>query len=424
MTHQDIFDKCKTPGGYFGEFRTAGDRYYTMPVIESPPGREIIFQGKRHLMWAVNNYLGLAENEEVKQAGLNALREWGVSGPMGSRMMSGNTPAHIELERELADFQQKESAILFNYGYLGVAGTVSALVEPEDIIVLDKLAHASIVDAAIGAVADRRNIRVFRHNDMGHLETLLQRINQVRRKGVFILTEGVYGMTGDIAKLKDICELKDRYEARLFVDDAHGIGVMGAQGRGAADHCGVQDRVDIVFGTFAKAFAAIGGFAASRRDVVEWIRYNARTQVFAKSLPMVYVQSLKKTLELVRQGEARRKQLFLVAKALRDGLRELSFFVGEVPSPIVPVFVPEGTAAVAMDWIRYLREKGVFVAGVMYPAIPKGIVLFRMIPTASHTLEDVSRTVEAFRELKQDRHLCLEVPKQAIARIYGGGTDE
>ncbi len=424
MNERDIFAKCGTNEGYFGEFRAMGDRYYTMPVMESVPGKVMRFQGKDCLMWSINNYLGLAENEEIKQAAMDAIGEWGTSGPMGSRMMSGNTVDHVELEQALADFAGKESSILFNFGYLGVIGTVASMVGPDDVIVIDKLDHASIIDATFGAVSGRRQIHAFRHNDMNHLESVLQRVNENRKAGVLILTEGVYGMTGDLANLKDITALKNKYDARLFIDDAHGVGVMGATGQGTGEHFGVQDQVDIYFATFAKTFASIGGFSASSKDVVEWIRYNARTQVFAKSLPMIYVRSLKKTLELVRTGHDRRKQLFHVAKKLSDGLTELGFYVGKVGSPIVPVFIPGGDPRTAMEWIHYLREKGIFVTGVTYPVIPRGFVLFRMIPTASHDDADVERTIAAFKSLREDRNLTLSADSSEIARLYGGSDHE
>jgi glycine C-acetyltransferase len=420
MGYEDIFAKCGTDEGYFGEFRAKGDRYFTMPVMESKPGRIMRFAGKDCVMWSINNYLGLAESDEVKQVAVKAAEDWGVSGPMGSRMMSGNTEEHITLENGLADFAQKESSILFNYGYLGVIGTISALVEKDDIIVMDRLCHASIVDAALGAVQDRKRIRIFHHNDMDSLEKTLRQVNEVRKKGVLLLAEGVYGMTGDTAKLDSICELKDKHEARLFIDDAHGFGVMGKTGGGMGECMGVQDKIDIYLGTFAKAFASIGGFSASRRDVVEWIRYNARTQVFAKSLPMVYVKSLQKTLELVRNGDARRARLFHVSRKLADGLRQLGFYVRKVESPIVPVFVPGGDLAVAMEWISYLREKGVFVSGVAYPVIPKQHIMFRMVPTASHNDTDIETTVEAFKNLRDDRKLDLDIDWSVVERLYGG----
>lgn len=419
MEYTDIFEKCSSDGGYFGQYRVKGERYFTMPIMESVPGTRMKFDGKECLMWSINNYLGLAGNEEIKKSAAEALDEWSVSGPMGSRMMSGNTMDHIELENRLADFTQKESSILFNFGYMGVIGTVASLVGQDDIIVMDKLDHASIVDAAMNATSNRRNIRVFRHNNMDSLEKTLKKVNKIRKKGVIILTEGVYGMTGDIAKLDKICELKERYEARLFVDDAHGFGVMGENGRGTAEHLGVQDKPDVYFGTFAKAFASIGGVSASSKEVVEWIRYNARTQIFAKSLPMVYVRSLKKTLEFVQNGNERRKHLFYIANRLSSGLRELGYYVGRVSSPIVPVFLPGGDPKVATEWMGYLRRKGIFVSGVMYPVIPKGFVLFRMIPTAAHTDKDIDETLDAFRSLRDERNLKLDMDEREVAKIYG-----
>lgn len=417
--YKDIFEKCSTAEGYFGEFRAHGDRYFTLPVMESIPGTVMKFNGKDHIMWSINNYLGLAESDEVKQVAVETAKEWGASGPMGARMMSGNTVDHIQLEQQLAEFAHKEASILFNYGYLGVIGTIASLVTKDDIIIIDKLDHASIVDAAIATGVDRRNIRAFNHNDMDSLEKTLKKVNEVREKGVIVLTEGVYGMTGDVARLKEITELKDKYEARLFVDDAHGVGVMGETGGGTGEYCGVQDKIDIYFGTFAKAFASIGGFSSSSKEVVEWIRYNARTQVFAKSLPMIYVRSLKKTLELVKNGQDRRRRLFEVARKLSHGLRDLGFFVGKVESPIVPVFVPLGDMRVTMDWIQYLRNKGIFVTGVMYPVIPKGFMMFRIIPTANHTDEQIDITIQAFRSLREDRNLKLEMDESAVSRIYG-----
>ncbi len=415
----DIFEKCSTDGGYFGQFRASGDRYFSMPVMESVPGKIMKFQGRDCLMWSINNYLGLAENEEIRHAAVEAAKVWGSSGPMGSRMMSGNTVEHLALERELADFSQKEASILFNYGYLGVIGTVGSLVGPDDIIIMDKLVHASIVDAALGAVSDRKHIRVFRHNNMSSLEKKLRSAREKTKGGVLILTEGVYGMTGDLARLDGISALKDRYGARLFVDDAHGVGVMGPSGRGTAEHFGVQDGIDLYFGTFAKAFASIGGYTAAKEEVVEWIRYNARTQVFAKSLPMIYVKALQKTLELVRGGSDRRERLFDISRKLSAGLRELGYYVGDVRSPLVPVFIPEGSAAIAMEWITYLRNKGIFVTGVTYPVIPKNYIMFRMVPTASHTDEDVARTIEAFKSLRDDRNIPLNYDIAAISTIYG-----
>ncbi|MDQ0890715.1 glycine C-acetyltransferase [Paenibacillus sp. V4I9] len=416
--YTDIFDKCQTNEGYFGDFRVAGDNYFVSPVLESVPGTVMRFEGNDKVMWATNNYLGLADNNEIKQVAVETAMEWGVSGPMGCRMVSGNTHEHIALEEELAAYAQKESSVLFNFGYLGIIGTIASLVGKDDIIVMDKLCHASIIDAARLAVSDPRNLRVFRHNDMDSLEKLLQTVNKTRKKGVLVLTEGVYGMTGDLAKLDRICELKDKYEARLFVDDAHGFGVMGAHGRGAAEHFGVQDKVDIYLSTFAKAFTAIGGFSAAKKEVVDWIHYNARTQIFAKSLPMVYVKSLRKTLELVQEGHVRRERLFEVSELLSNGLRNLGYYVAQTASPIISVYVPGGDLAVGKYWVKFLRDHGVFLQCVMYPVIPKELIMFRIIPTASHTNEQIAFTIEIFKQLRDEYSLQLDIHLEAVDRIY------
>jgi glycine C-acetyltransferase len=380
------------------------------------------YDGVEKVMWSVNNYLGLADSEEIKQAALEAVKEYGVSAPMGSRMMTGNTPFHQSLEAELAGFAQKEDAFLFNYGYLGVLGTIQALVAQDDTIVMDKLAHACIVD---GAFLSRGQLRVFKHNSAENLEMVLKRVNRDRKGGVLILTEGVYGMTGDLAILPEIVELARKYEARLFVDDAHGWGVMGEHGRGTADYLGVQDGVDVYFGTFAKSFASIGGFSASTHEVIEWITYNARTQVFAKSLPMVYVQSLRKALELVKAGDDRRETMWRNSNALKSGLRELGYHVGPGESPICSVFIPireESTETVGMRTVGYLRERGVFVTAVTYPVIPLGLCMFRMIPTTVHEQEDIDFTLETFKNMRDELKLDLSIEgedKAKVRKVFG-----
>lgn len=417
----DLFDKCRTDQGYFGVFRARGDEYFSRPVLDPIPGHRMTFQEKEVVMWSVNNYLGLAESPDIKEAARMGLETYGVSAPMGSRMMSGNTQYHLELEKGLADYAQKDHAYLFNYGYLGVLGTIASLVGQDDVIIMDKLAHASIVD---GVLLSRGEFRVFRHNDMDSLEKVLKRTHRSRKGGVLVVTEGTYGMTGDLAKLKEICELKDKYEARLFIDDAHGIGVMGEKGRGTADYLGVQDKIDIYFGTFAKAFAAIGGFSASSKEVIEWIQYNARTQVFAKSLPMVYVKALEKALELVINGDENRAKMWENSAKLKQGLSELGYYVGPGESPICAVFAPIGDNdlnEIGAKMVRYLRDQGIFVTGVVYPVIPLGLCMFRMIPTTSHTDEDIDKTIQAFRSLRDDIGFDLTMSdrdKANIGRIY------
>lgn len=401
----DIFEKCEGDGGYFGMFRSVGDSFFTRPVLESAPGTRMTFQGSDCVMWSINNYLGLAGNEEVRSAAREALETHGTSAPMGSRMLTGNTPHHLSLEEQFADYCSKPDAMVFNYGYLGVLGTLASLVGKDDTIVIDRLSHASMID---GTHLARGSYRVYEHNDMDHLEKVLGEVNENRRGGVLIVTEGVFGMEGDLADLPGICRLKDRYDARLFVDDAHGFGVMGEHGQGTGSHFGLQDRIDIYFGTFAKAFASIGGVAASEKKVCEWILFNARTQVFAKSLPMVYVEAIRKTLQIVRTDDSLRDRMWSVAGKLRSGLRELGYDVGDVPSPITAVYVPIGDMTVAAMIQTRLRMMGVFVSGVIYPVVPRGVVMYRMIPTAAHSEEEIQLTLEGFKTVRDELGLELD----------------
>jgi glycine C-acetyltransferase len=406
----DLFDKCNTDSGYFGIFRAQDDYFFTRPILDPFPGTRTIFNGKKCIQWSINNYLGLAENKEIKELSEKIVKKYPLSAPMGSRMMTGNTKFHKELEQKLAEFTEKESAILFNYGYLGVLGTIASLVDRNDTIVIDKLSHASMLDATFLASG---KFRAYRHNDMNSLESHLKRINRNRKGGVLIVTEGVFGMRGDLADLPNICQLKEKYDARLFIDDAHGFGVMSESGQGTASYFNLQDKIDIYFGTFAKAFAAIGGVSAADKKVVDWIRYNARTQVFAKSLPIVYVEVLKKTLEIVKSGAARRKKMFENAERLKSGLSDLGYNIGKGRSPITAVYVPAGDMKMGMQIITKLRELGIFITGVMYPVVPKGIILFRLIPTATHTKEDIDKTIQAFRTVRDNLKLDLDSLKHA-----------
>jgi glycine C-acetyltransferase len=412
----DLFDKCHTDGGYFGQFRTKEDHYFTRPILDPIPGKEMIFHGQKVIQWSINNYLGLAENKEIKTLAVEAAKKYGTSAPMGARMMTGNTEHHIALEKKFADFLQKEDAVLFNYGYLGVIGTITSLVDANDTIIVDKLSHASMLD---GVFMAQGKFRVYRHNDMDSLEAHLKHVNKDRKGGILIVTEGVFGMRGDIADLPAICALKEKYEARVFVDDAHGFGVMGENGRGSGEYFGVHDKLDIYFGTFAKAFAAIGGVSATYKPVAEWIRYNARTQVFAKSLPMIYVEVLSKTLDIIRDDKERRKKMWDNAAKLKNGLKALGYEVGDVLSPLISVYVPAGDINLAMAIIKSLRDLGIFITGVTYPVVPRGIILFRMVPTASHTDEDIESTIRAFRKVRDDLKLNLETAKTMMVQEQG-----
>ncbi len=415
MSNIKIFDKCYREGGFFSHYRMTDEDEVTLPALESVPGTRMMFKGKEQIMWSLNNYLSFAEDDEIKQIAIETAKEWGVSGPMGSRMMSGNTPEHIKFEKSLAKFAQKEAAVLFNFGYLGMLGTVQALVGQDDTIVMDKLSHACIVDSALGASG---KLRLFRHNDMNSLESVLKRANKDRKGGVLMLSEGVYGMTGDLAKLKEMTALKEKYDATMLIDDAHGVGVMGEHGRGTADHLGVHDKIDVYFGTFAKSFAGIGGFTASKKQVADWIRYNARTQIFAKSLPMVYVKTMHRVLEKIIAGDDRRTKLFENKNKLKNALQALGYYVADVPSAIVPVFIPEGEEAV-VKIMRYLRGHGVFVSAVVYPVIPRGLALIRMIPTVNHSEKDIADTAERFKSMRDELHLKLDMPEELIKKVYG-----
>ena len=414
----DVFAKCYTDGGYFGQYRKNDPLGVTRPLLDSIPAPQMNYQGKEYIMWSVNNYLGLAGDTRIQDVARRTLESHSVSAPMGSRMMSGNTSEHIALEEDFAQWQEKEASIVFNFGYLGVLGTIASLVGPGDTLIIDKLSHACILD---GAFLSRAKLRFFRHNDPNDLENVLKSVNQKRSGGVLVAVEGVYGMTGDIARLKEICELKDRYNARLFVDDAHGIGTIGKEGRGAAHYCGVQDQADVIMGTFAKSLAAIGGFATSEKDVCEWMAFNARTQVFAKSLPMLYVRSVACGLNLLRTEEWRRETMWAHSKVLKDGLRSLGYTVGFGASPICAVYASTARGnEIGERMCGYLREKGIFVTAVVYPVVPPGLVMFRMIPTAAHSEEHVTKTLEAFAQMK--RELALNVLEDAelekIEKLY------
>jgi glycine C-acetyltransferase len=403
----DLFDKCHGDGGYFGRYRAAGDNYVVQPILDSLPGPHMESGGRRVVMWGINSYLGLTGNPRIKAAALAAVQRYSTSAPMGSRLLTGNTSRHEALERRLASYCGKPAALLFNYGYLGVMGTISALIGPKDEVIIDKLSHASMIDGTVLAMAGRR-FRPFKHNDLESLERQLAASAGRERGGTLVVVEGVYGMRGDLADLPGICDLAKRYGARVYCDDAHGFGVMGATGQGTGEHFGVQDDIDLYFGTFAKAFAAIGGVTAGEQDVCDYIRYNARSNVFAKSLPMVYVEALMATLDEIEAHPEYRERMWHIARLLQDGLRELGFDLGDTASPITPVYVPTDEEETGMAILQTLRDRfGIFCSGVTYPVTPRGVHLYRMIPTAAHTEEDVAVTLEAFKAIRDSFGLDL-----------------
>ena len=409
----DLFAKCQPDAGHFAEFRSEQD--LTAPVLDAPPGPHMEVRGRRMVMWSINSYLGLTGNENIRQAAMRSLETYSTSAPMGSRMLTGNTSKHQALERRLADYCGKDAAALFNYGYLGVMGTISAVIGPDDEVIIDKLSHASMIDGTILAMAGRR-FRPFKHNDMASLERQLKSSASRGKGGALIVVEGVYGMRGDLANLPEITALARRYGARIFIDDAHGFGIMGETGQGTGQHYGVQDEIDLYFGTFAKAFAAIGGVTAGSEDVVEYVRFNARSYVFAKALPMVYVDALDATLDEIVGRPELRERMWANAGKLQAGIQELGFSIGDTQSPITPVYVP-GEASVGVEiWRRLREDHGIFVSPVTYPVVPRGIHLFRMIPTAAHNDEDIEQTLAAFADVRDRLQLDLSrAPQLATA---------
>ncbi len=398
----DLFDKIdKKMQTDLGQFYEIGHGYFSFPKLEGEIGSRMFWNGKEVVCWSINNYLGLANHPEVRKVDAEAAKKWGLAYPMGSRLMSGHTSLHEEFERQAAEFMGKEDAFLLNFGYQGMLSIIGALTDRRDVIVYDQLSHACIIDGMNTSQAKRY---VYGHNNIAQLENRLQRAKKIVEKtggGILVITEGVFGMHGDMGKLDDIVKLKEKYDFRILVDDAHGFGVMGPNGRGAAEHYGVLDQIDVYFTTFAKSMAAIGAFVAGDKKVINFLRYNIRSQVFAKSLPMPFVEGAIKRLELLRTKPELREHLWKIVNALQDGLREAGFNLGRTQSPVTPVFL-SGEPVEAMNIIYDLRENyNVFVSGVTYPVVEKGVILLRLIPTAAHTLEDVEITLQAFKEARK-----------------------
>ena len=397
----DIFDKIKVNRGPLGQYSNVGHGYFTFPKLEGDISNKMNFRGKEVLVWSINNYLGLANHPDIRKVDTEATAEHGLGNPMGARIMSGNTSLHEELESQLAAYVQKEDAILLNFGYQGMASAIDALVDRKDVIVYDSESHACIMD---GMRMHQGKRFVFPHNDIEALKVRLERATKLAEKtggGILVITEGVFGMAGDQGLLKEIVELKANYNFRLFVDDAHGIGTMGPTGAGTGEAQGVQDGIDIYFGTFAKSFASIGAFIAAEENVVEYLRYNTRSQVFAKSLPYPLVKGAIKRLEMMRDEPEHREKLWTIVNALQSGLKEKGFNLGETNSPVTPVFLTGGPFEAA-NIIFDLRENhGIFCSMVIYPVVPKDVIMLRLIPTSSHTLEDVKYTIETFEKVKQ-----------------------
>ncbi len=395
----DLFDKLQGRPGPLGEFTSEGYGYYTFPKLEGPIGPEMKFNGKDVVVWSVNDYLGIASHPEVRKADVEAAEKYGFSTPMGARLMTGNSDEHEALEKELADFAHKDSALLLNYGYQGIMSVIHALVDRNDFLIYDELSHACIVDGKQLAMSDKS---VFKHNDVESFEKQLERAHRKSKddSSILVVTEGVFGMTGDLGILEEMIALKEKYPFRLLVDDAHGFGTLGHDGSGTGTELGCHDGIDIYFGTFAKAVAVIGAFVATEERVVEFLKANARSQIFAKSVPMPIVVSARKRLEIIRNHPELREKLWENTRKLREGLKEIGYNVLPSESPVTPVLT-QGSTDLCQLIMRKLREEhGVFVSGVTYPVVPKGTVLIRLIPTASHTDEHIAKTLKGFEAIK------------------------
>lgn len=398
----DIFEKVVRNMGPLGAHINEAHGYFTFPKLEGEIGPSMIFNGKEKLNWSLNNYLGLANHPEVRKADAEAAAKYGLGYPMGARMMSGNSNPHEQLERELAAFCGKEDAILLNFGYQGVLSIIDAMVDRHDVIVYDAESHACIVD---GVRLHQGHRFQYKHNDMESLEKQLQRATRLVEKsggGIFVITEGVFGMSGNQGDLKGVVALKSKYNFRLFVDDAHGFGTMGKTGSGTAEEQGVIDGVDLHFSTFAKSMASIGAFVAGPKAILNYLRYNLRSQIYAKSLPMPLVVGALKRLDLIRTQPELKDNLWKIVNALQNGLKEAGFNIGTTTTPVTPV-VLNGTVAESTHLTYDLRENfDIFCSIVVYPVIPKGLIILRLIPTAVHTLADVERTINAFKEIKHN----------------------
>ncbi|MBQ1882115.1 MAG: pyridoxal phosphate-dependent aminotransferase family protein [Bacteroidales bacterium] len=410
----DIFERIQqNEGGPLGQYRKRAKGYFMFPKLEGEIQPYMTFQGKKMLAWTFNNYLGLANDPEVRKVDAEAAAKWGLAYPMGARMMSGHTSLHEQLERELAEFECKEDAFLFNFGYQGMISTLDALLTRRDVVVYDEECHACIMDGLRLHMGYRMK---YAHNDIADCEKVLNRASkraQEQGGGVLLVTEGVYGMTGAMGILDKIVELKKKYSFRILIDDAHGFGVMGEHGRGTSEELHCMDGIDLYFGAFAKAMASIGGFIAGPKDIINYLRYNLRSQIYAKSLPMPFVEGNLKRLDMIRKGDDRRKHLFKIARALQSGLRNLGFDVGPAEACITPVFV-HGTVPEATNMLVDLRENyNIFCSVVVYPVVPQGVIMFRLICTQMHQMEHVEYTLKAWAEIK----------KKHEAGYYSGSTD-
>ncbi|MFL9843330.1 aminotransferase class I/II-fold pyridoxal phosphate-dependent enzyme [Flavobacterium rhizosphaerae] len=398
---KDLFERIQKNKGPLGKWASQAEGYYVFPKLEGDLSNRMMFHGKEVINWSINDYLGLGNHPEVRKADAEAAAEFGAAYPMGARMMSGHTSWHEKLEQELASFVKKESAYLLNFGYQGMVSTIDALVSKNDIIVYDVDSHACIIDGVRLHMGKRFT---YMHNDVESLEKNLERATNMAEQtggGILVITEGVFGMRGQQGKIKEIVALKEKYNFRLLVDDAHGFGTLGATGAGAGEEQGCQDGIDVYFSTFAKSMAGIGAFLAADKDVIDFLKYNLRSQMFAKALPMIFVKGALKRLEMLRTMPELKAKLWENVNALQNGLKQKGFNIGDTNTCVTPVYL-EGSIPEAMALVNDLRENyNIFLSIVVYPVIPKGIILLRMIPTASHNMDDIEQTLNAYEAIRE-----------------------
>lgn len=398
---KDLFERIQQNKGPLGKWASQAEGYYVFPKLEGELGPRMNFHGKRILNWSINDYLGLANHPEVRKVDAESAAEYGAAYPMGARMMSGHTSIHEQLENELADFVGKESAYLLNFGYQGMVSTIDALVTKNDVIVYDVDGHGCIIDGVRLHMGKRFT---YKHNDIESIEKNLQRATKMAEEqggGILVITEGVFGMRGQQGKLKEIVALKEKYNFRLLVDDAHGFGTLGKTGAGAGEEQGCQDGIDVYFSTFAKSMASIGAFIAADKDIIDYLKYNLRSQMFAKALPMIQTVGALKRLQMLRTMPELKDKLWENVNYLQNGLKSKGFNIGDTNTCVTPVYL-EGSIPEAMVMVNDLRENyNIFLSIVVYPVIPKGIILLRMIPTASHTIADIDETLTAFEAIRE-----------------------
>ena len=397
----DLFEKFNKSMGPLGKWASIAEGYFVFPKLEGKISNRMKFNGKEVITWSVNDYLGLSNHPEVRKIDSEAAEKYGSAYPMGARMMSGHTSMHEKLENQLADFVNKESAYVLNFGYQGILSIVDTLVSKNDVIVYDVDAHACIVDGVRLHLGKRFT---FKHNDIESLVTNLKRAQNIVEKtggGILVISEGVFGMRGEQGKIKEIVELKKQFDFRLLVDDAHGFGTLGQTGSGVGEEQGVMSDIDVYFATFAKSMASTGAFVAGSNQVIKFLKYNMRSQMFAKSLQMQLVVGAIKRLEILRNEPVHKQKLWDNVKMLQTGLKKRGFDIGKTQSCVTPVFL-KGDVPEAMVLVKDLREKyNIFCSIVVYPVIPKGLILLRLIPTATHTVEDIDETLNSFSEIRE-----------------------